>query len=652
MDAPDKSISKILHQGCWYFFNQRYLQENNQLKLNSLYSIPDDFYGSKVNIQAIVGKNGSGKSTLVEILIRIINNVAYYLLDKFSKNNKLCFIPNIHAALYFEVQIDGDRRVIGIKCDGKDCFISITHIDIKVDKSQFVEFKWQAIHTLKKKNETIDILHELFFTIVNNYSLHSYNAEDYMSESDDLSDIWINKLFHKNDGYLTPIVLNPFRDNGVIDMTTELHLTNQRLAAIFVYDHNFFEPYNFLKLTFSFNPQYVVDKYYYIQVDKNGRKSKRKKTVSTHKKRTSYFFWILKYYGYDADSYIDADEHLLRAYEYLVYKTISISNKYPNYKSNIKILLQNLNKNCQPEEREKVQVLVNNIKSDFSHITLKIRQTLGYINDMRYKDSNDDIEFKDSFIKENAELSPLDNLIASFYPPFYKMTLHFYLNEKNDEITFDKMSSGERQFLFYMSTLLYHLKNLDSVKDATNSIHYRIVNIVLEEVELYFHPEYQRCFIQRLISNLQKIKLDSLSYFNVIIVTHSPFILSDIPNDHILFLDNGRDKSKEINFSTFGANIHDLLRKSFFLNEGLMGVFAQKKINEIVSILSREKVTFEILKELHYLIDLVGDPIIHARLMELLYQKGFCDDTIDYWRNKAMRLEEELKNRKYEKDSD
>ena len=138
----------------------------------------------------------------------------------------------------------------------------------------------------------------------------------------------------------------------------------------------------------------------------------------------------------------------------------------------------------------------------------------------------------------------------------------------------------------------------------------------------------------------------------MIIVTHSPFILSDIPNDHILFLDNGRDKSKEINFSTFGANIHDLLRKSFFLNEGLMGVFAQKKINEIVSILSREKVTFEILKELHYLIDLVGDPIIHARLMELLYQKGFCDDTIDYWRNKAMRLEEELKNRKYEKDSD
>lgn len=78
-------------------------------------------------------------------------------------------------------------------------------------------------------------------------------------------------------------------------------------------------------------------------------------------------------------------------------------------------------------------------------------------------------------------------------------------------IYFDKMSSGERQFLFYMSTILYHVRNLDSVVDDVESVHYNYVNIVLEEVELYFHPEYQRQFIDKLINYLKKVNLTESS---------------------------------------------------------------------------------------------------------------------------------------------
>lgn len=148
------------------------------------------------------------------------------------------------------------------------------------------------------------------------------------------------------------------------------------------------------------------------------------------------------------------------------------------------------------------------------------------------------------------------------------------------------MSSGERQFLFYMSTLLYHLKNLDSVTEGDESVHYKFVNIIMEEVELYFHPEYQRQFISKLIKYIEACHFTNLDYFNIIIATHSPFILSDIPQDNIMFLDKEKQVNDTVGLSTFGANIHDMLRHSFFLKEGSMGAFAVDRINDTIDYLN------------------------------------------------------------------
>lgn len=99
---------------------------------------------------------------------------------------------------------------------------------------------------------------------------------------------------------------------------------------------------------------------------------------------------------------------------------------------------------------------------------------------------------------------------VSMPPSFFDIRIEL---SKSDGavIYFDKMSSGERQFLFYMSTILYHVRNLDSVVDDVESVHYNYVNIVLEEVELYFHPEYQRQFIDKLINYLKKVNLTESS---------------------------------------------------------------------------------------------------------------------------------------------
>ena len=64
-----------------------------------------------------------------------------------------------------------------------------------------------------------------------------------------------------------------------------------------------------------------------------------------------------------------------------------------------------------------------------------------------------------------------------------------------DIIPFQGLSSGERQIAYLMSNLLYHLHNINSMgydfsmdSDHQNKINYHYVNVMFDEVELYFHP--------------------------------------------------------------------------------------------------------------------------------------------------------------------
>jgi len=74
----------------------------------------------------------------------------------------------------------------------------------------------------------------LFYSQITNFSLYAYNANEFEHENVKSGNCWINGIFHKNDAYQTPIVLNPWRDNGVIDINKENYLMNQRLVALFV----------------------------------------------------------------------------------------------------------------------------------------------------------------------------------------------------------------------------------------------------------------------------------------------------------------------------------------------------------------------------------------------------------------------------------
>jgi hypothetical protein len=150
---------------------------------------------------------------------------------------------------------------------------------------------------------------------------------------------------------------------------------------------------------------------------------------------------------------------------------------------------------------------------------------------------------------------------------------------------------------------------------------------------------------------------------NITFITHSPFILSDIPSKNALHIEDGKPDSF-IGTSgyneTFGANIHELLDNDFFLKNGFMGEFAKSKINNTIRYLTIkmnverlsnipkeprhefEKLKQESLeKEIEYLInsfeiiqdaefhrqiiDLIGEPILKKKLKEM-YDYGHSNN--------------------------
>lgn len=103
----------------------------------------------------------------------------------------------------------------------------------------------------------------------------------------------------------------------------------------------------------------------------------------------------------------------------------------------------------------------------------------------------------------------------------------------------------------------------------------------------------------------------------IIFVTHSPFILSDIPTENILALKKDCTETKEL--KTFSANIYDILNTSFFMEEGAIGDYAQWIIQFIVKCFEdRQSIPREDLLEL---ISLIDEPLYHKVLMQRFYKK-------------------------------
>ena len=217
----DKSVLKKLGKGWFPFFHCDELQIPPKNKKKIKLPISDTFYklgdNSKLRIQisCILGQNGSGKSTLFEVLYRIMNNVAYY----FNKlPHELEYAKGINACLYYET----------------DSCVGYIHINQTEDIILFAE-EDEPKKLIELTASELSALEKLFYVIVTNYSIYSFNPDDYYLDAGN-KNYYLKDIFYKNDGYITPLVVLPFRDtNGIIDVENERNLAEQRISALSIF---------------------------------------------------------------------------------------------------------------------------------------------------------------------------------------------------------------------------------------------------------------------------------------------------------------------------------------------------------------------------------------------------------------------------------
>lgn len=648
----DKKYCKVLKRGCEYKFYSGNLTEEINL------------YGDNINICALVGKNGSGKSSLLDILYRLANNFGYLLFRGVvmpgAETPK--YLKQIYASIKFKL----NETYLELKCEDTKMYLK-ENSDIVWDS----EYSGEAINNnaerkLKgyfdaftssdKDNKIIKTASKFFYTIVTNYSIQSFNYDDYEDEGE-----WLHNVFHKNDGYSHPIVLNPFRTVTGIDIENEGELTSYRLSAILLKDKEFnkenkegkrryfIDGYDLKELVYHYSPFKYYRNIFDSLKDGDSEKEAHKedkasaliefingKFLDAFKAKGSCTNLILNTFFSDLQLSDESPSSFKTACIYIVYKVLS-STKYPNYAKYFSYYKYEKCLDTTPANSD-FEEFLEEIKDEKTHIANKLNQTIKFINEYKelegrigssLNNENDTFNFL-SYIGERKLPNNITDIMRELPPPFFKVKILLCKKSqqnKEEEIAFNKLSSGEKQFAYMMSTYIYHLANLESITpkkteislhSETGRVNYRMINLVFDEMELCFHPEYQRTFVNNLISYIQRMELNKTFSFNIILTTHSPFILSDIPACNILALKDGEPDELFKNEKTLAANIYDILNNGFFMSN-FIGEFSSRLIGEIITKLNTcNVISLEQQEILYKQISLIGDDFVHIKLLEKL----------------------------------
>lgn len=230
-----------------------------------------DFFGENINITAIVGENGSGKSNIFEALLSNFMEKGIPI----DENYKILsvFYNTLENKFFYK-----SLKVFICKINGENIHKSV---DSKI------------------KHEINDIKDINTFTLYYNYGLDwIFNTENNLD---------FNNIYHKNDGYKTPFLLQPNKSDNKIHLSNIDYLATRDMLNFIVKKGILFDFINDF-----FTPTKCKCKF---------------KLSDITKKDNDFFYKIVE--DFSTKSNPTKDEYIYYSYVYILRKTLATkSEKY------------------------------------------------------------------------------------------------------------------------------------------------------------------------------------------------------------------------------------------------------------------------------------------------------------------------------------
>lgn len=569
-----KKYKYITNQGFHFITEYTYTfdTDKNILSRTKNKEYINDFFGRKINISAIVGENGSGKTTILSAIMACFT---------FLSKNIECIVAfdngeiwqNGEKIIHYNFHNENSLELCEKNKKGEYSFplnrppITCVYYSQALDWSQFNNQNYAIINLssgyLLPQNNSRD-----FFVREFNKQLRFINQED-----EEIKNI-IN--FNLPEAVQVKIIRYTLKE-----VASTVGISNNTCRKFF----SVFYDYDIEKIS-NFSDYFKFD-------------------VSN-----SIICAIVKCFESGYASGIDRNI-LVECLKMANDGDVDSKDYWRNILRLIKCIKEKLNDDIYSKEREKItnienlfifieEYMLNNINSNykFERFSAPFSFTIPFDN----KDIDENCPFVINF--------------KDFWEKYEKVSVYFDIFDCSWNLSSGEISRLElysRIFDIKISQNLGKFEYRDNIYRKDDSI-----LLLIDEADMLLHPEWQRSLVNDITTVFPKIFPDQ--YISVILATHSPIMLSDIPKQNVLFLKKSDDGVVECDgCDTFASNIFQLFREGFFIGDTGIGVYAEEKLKEIVDHIHNNDIEDNKLKKL---IASVGDTFLRNKLNEeyLMYR--------------------------------